>query len=499
MTQDHVQGTGLSPDGAVLLVLSPLARLGGDLAEVAARLGRAIARAASEQTRRGRGEDRYVIAGTNWDGFSHKTLFRMVHQEANPAQVERLADDWGRQGALLAERAEDLQRSLIKLLPYWQGEASQQAARSVIAAVGWIGDVGATTRSMSDPLQDAAGALRSAQSTMPSPPGGGGWIATAGAGAVAGAAIAGPIGAAVGAAIGGIASVFGFGSNKAELKRRAVQTMQRYEAAGVQVDSTAPQFVDSGVGRIGQTAYDEYLAGTNRVPPPTHGAVTPVPGSGTPGTGLTPAPVSPVGAMPGPVGGGGFGGPGTPGYGGPGWNGGVRPGLGGFGPGVPGFGPGLGYLPGGGLGPGGGVRPGGLGGAGAWRNLTGRGVPGGLLGGVGSGSAAGRAGRAGAGFGGGPMGAPGAFGPGAGGTTRRGLLSPGGRLANALLDTPESAAARRAAGAGRVGAGAGAGTSPLMPGAGARGDEDTERRRRYPIEEEPFRLDEEVAPPVIGA
>ena len=478
------------------MVLSPLGRLGGefaaDVAEVAARLGRALGRAASEFTGQGRGNDRYVVPGTNWDGFSHKTLFRMVHQEANPVQVERLADDWSRQGALLAERAEDLQRSLIKLLPYWRGEASEQAARSVIAAVGWIGDVGATTSSMSNPLQDAAGALRSAQSTMPPPPDGGGWIAGAGAGAVAGAAIAGPVGAALGAAIGGIASVFGFGSKKAELKRRAVQTMQRYEAAGVQVDTTAPQFVDSGIGRIGQNAYDEYLASANRVPPPTDGGVTPVPGSGTPGTGLTPAPVSPVGATPGLPGGGGggsgIGGPGTPGYGGPGWSGGARPGFGGIGPG-------FGYLPGGGLG--GGARPGGgLGGPAAWRNLTGRGLPGGLLGGAGRGGFAG-AGRGGLGPG---VGVPGAFaGAGGGDTARRGLLSPGGRLANALLDTPERAAARRAPALGRAGAGAGPGTSPLIPGAASRSEEDTERRRRYPIEEEPFRLDEEVAPPVIGA
>ena len=466
----------------------------GDLAEIGAKLGRAMRRAAEEFTRSDRGNDRYVTPGTNWDGFAHKTLFRMVHQDANPAQVERLADDWSRQGASLADGAEDLQRSLINLLPYWQGQASEQAARSVIAAVGWIGDVGATTRSMSAPLQDAAGALRSAQSTMPAPPDGGGWLATAGAGAAAGAVIAGPIGAAIGGAIGGIASAFGFGSNKKKLKRLAVQTMQRYEAAGVQVDTTAPQFVDSGVGRIGQTAYDEYLASTNRVPPPTHGGVTPVPGSGTPGTGLTPAPVSPVGALP-PRGGGGGGGgglrpPGTPGYNGPGspgsGPGGLRPGFGTF---RPGFGPG--GVPGGY--PGAGSRPGygRLGGPAAWRNLTGRGVPGGLFGGPGGPGARGTG-----------LGGPGAFGPGglgAGGSSRRGLLSPGGRLAKALLDTPEQAAARRAAGMARMGAGGtGSGTSPLMPAANSRGDEDTERRRRYPIEEEPFKLDQEVVPPVIG-
>lgn len=438
MVNDHgrwAQAYGLSAGNVVDYLLGPVANLLGGLVEASTRMARALDATVDDWVRQRRDNDQYVVPGVHWDGFSHPTLFGMVHQQANPAQVEKLADDWERHGRDLTQRAEDLQRSLAALLPYWGGEASEQAARSVIRAVGWMGDVGSTSTAMANPLQDSAGALRSAQSTMPAPPGGGGWLGAAGAGAAAGFAIGGPIGAGIGAAIGGIGSAFGFGSNKKKLKRRAVQTMQRYEAAAVQVDTTTPQFVDSGVGRIGMAEYDARRLGGGQVPGAGTGPVAPPVSIADPTT--------PAGARPGGV---------------------VSP--------VPGFG-------------GGGVGPGGAG----WRDLTGRGGPSGFLGGA-NGFGPGMGGF-GAPLGGGRGGVGGA---GVGG--RGGAFGPGGRYASAYAGRPGSAmydgehAARRG--------GAGAAGSPLMPGGGGRGDEDGEHRRRYPYEEEPFKLDDEVAPPVIG-
>jgi len=420
-------------------LIGPVANLfGGGLAEAAARMARTLDGVVDDWVRQRRDDDQYVVPGTHWDGYSHPTLFGMVHQQANPAQVEKLADDWDRHGRDLTQRAEDLQRSLAALLPYWGGEASDQAARSVIRAVGWMGDVGSTSSAMADPLQDSAGALRSAQSTMPAPPGGGGWLGAAGAGAAAGFAIGGPVGAGIGAAIGGIGSAFGFGSNKKKLKRRAVQTMQRYEAAAVQVDSTTPQFVDSGVGRIGQAEYDARRVGGGQVP----GAGTgPVPPPNVIGDPTGPAATRPSGVVS-PV----------PGFGGPG-----------------------------------GAGPGGVG----WRDLTGRGGPNGFFGGAGG------LGGIGGPLGGRGFGAGGAAIGGVGG--RGGAFGPGGRYASAYAGRPGAGAFGDEHLNRRGGAGAGAhGGSPLMPGAGGRGDDDTERRRRYPYEEEPFTLDDTVAPPVIG-
>jgi hypothetical protein len=439
VVNDHgrwAQAYGLSAGSVVDYLLGPVTSiLGRGLAEASARMARALDATVDDWVRQRRSEDQYVVPGVHWDGFSHRTLFGMVFQQASPAQVETLADDWERNGRDLTQRAEDLQRSMAALLPYWGGEASEQAARSVIRAVGWMGDVGSTSSAMAGPLQDSAGALRSAQATMPAPPDGGGWLGAAGAGAAAGFAVGGPIGAGIGAAIGGIGSAFGFGSNKKKLKRRAVQTMQRYEAAAVQVDSTTPQFVDSGVGRIGQAEYDARRIGAQ------------VPGAGT-------GPVPPPAVIADPT---------TPA--------GTRPS--GVVPSVPGFG-------------GGGSGPGGVG----WRDLTGRGGAHGFLGGAGAFGAAGM----GAPFAGRGLGGAGLGGAGVGG--RGGAFGPGGRYGSAYAGRGgvfgDDGVARRAGGAGA------AGGSPLMPGAGGRGDDDSERRRRYPYEEEPFKLDDEVAPPVIG-
>ncbi|HEX6346110.1 PPE domain-containing protein [Umezawaea sp.] len=205
------------------------------------------AREFSESRAHGREDDRYVVGGTHWDGFSHKALFKMVWENADPVNVERLADTWTRQGESIANRSEELQRSLDKLMRFWSGSAADQAAATVKSNVSWLNDLGETAARMAGPIDSAAGALRSAQQQMPAPPGGFSWSALGG-GAAAGFAVGGPIGAGIGAMIGGIGSVFGGASKKRKLKRRAVQTMQRFENAAMDVDGTTPAFTGPATG-----------------------------------------------------------------------------------------------------------------------------------------------------------------------------------------------------------------------------------------------------------
>ncbi|MFC0067499.1 PPE domain-containing protein, partial [Umezawaea endophytica] len=208
------------------------------------------AREFSESRAQGREDDRYVVGGTHWDGFSHKSLFKMVWENADPVNVERLADTWSRQGESIANRSDELQRSLDKLMQFWGGSAADQASATVKSNVNWLSDLGDTAAKMSIPIDSAAGALRSAQQQMPAPPGGFSW-SSLGGGAAAGFAIGGPIGAGIGAMIGGIGSVFGGSSKKKKLKRRAVQTMQRFENAAMEVDGTTPSFMGPADGTGG--------------------------------------------------------------------------------------------------------------------------------------------------------------------------------------------------------------------------------------------------------
>lgn len=230
------------------------------------------ARAAAEQDRRRRREtdDTYVTGGVHWNGYSLEALQRMVGDHANPSQLDMLADEWARHGDRIGRAAKDLSRSLSRLMTFWSGTASEDASRTVVANAAWVAEMAATAKNMADPIQDAGGALRSAQDTMPGKPSSA-WYATAGGGAAAGFAVGGPVGAAFGAALGGIASAFGFGSNKKKLKRKAVQTMQRFEAAVLGIDGTTPRFGGPAIG----------------VNPGTGPGGTPPPGVGVPGPGVS--------------------------------------------------------------------------------------------------------------------------------------------------------------------------------------------------------------------
>jgi hypothetical protein len=382
-------------------------------------------------------DDHYVTGGTNWDGYGLESLIKMVAEQSNPAQLQFLADTWRRQGGKLSASAENLQQSLVTLMQYWSGAGADEATNTVARNSKWISDLGDTATQIAEPVDDSGGALRSAQSTMPGAPKSGFWsgLGTAGGAAAAGFAVGGPFGAAAGAVLGGIASAFGFGNSKKKLKKKAVQTMSRYETAILGIDRATPQFGQSS-GGIADPIWNRPVAG---------------PGVGT----LPPGHTPPGGSAPtGPI----TGGTDTSTFPGGGFNTGTTPSFA-DGPGarwasMTGTGPyGLGSTPG----------VGGFGGLGedAARNSR-------MFG-------AGAAGMGGLGTGGMPMAGRGGYGA----EVERGASRYG-----------------RAGMAGRGGAG---GYGPGGMGAGsANKEEDQEHRRRFPVEEDLFTGDMKAAPPVIG-
>jgi uncharacterized protein YukE len=434
------------------------------VAEARRRAVEAAQLAQQERRRRREENDLWVSGGVNWNGFGLESLIKMVAERSSPGQLQALAGEWSRHGASVAGASDDLQRSLDKLMQFWTGAAADDAVRKVTTNARWIGELGETAQQMSRPITEASDALRSAQDTMPGMPKNN-WLATAGGGAAAGFAIGGPIGAAFGAAIGGIASAFGFGSSKKKMKRKAVQTMERYEGALLGIDQTTPQF-----GRPS----DGSNPGDGPIARPDPGIDRPAPFVPPIGGGVArPAPT------PGPV----DGGRGTdPSFAfGPEsrWQSLTGMGPGGSGWGAPGVGGG-----GGGLGAG----AGGLGALGAMPPVAGRGF---------GGASAGAGGRgAGRGFAGAPVGAgsrggAGGSGRGAGGRGGAGGFPGGMGGAGGRGD-------REYRGRGRFSKGGPLGMGGGVPG-GRRDEEgDGEHRRRVPIEEDPFTSDLKAAPPVIG-
>jgi hypothetical protein len=423
------------------------------VAEARQRALQAAQHAQDERRRRREQNDLWVNGGVHWNGFGLESLIKMVAERSSPGQLNALAGEWSRHGSSVAKASEDLQRSLDKLMQFWTGAAADEAVRKVTTNARWIGELGEAAQQMSGPIMDASGALRSAQDTMPGMPKNN-WLGTAGGGAVAGFAIAGPIGAAFGAAIGGIASAFGFGSSKKKMKRKAVQTMERYEGALLGIDQTTPQFgAPSDGSNPGTGPAPRPDPGIDRPPgvaPPVGGGV--VKPSPPPIDGHTTDPSfahgpdarwqSLTGLQPG----------------GSGWS-------------VPGAG-------------GGGAGGGGLGGFGApFGPMAGAGRGG--MAGAGRGAMGGPVGAGGRGAGGRGAGARGAGGRGGAGGF------PGGMGAGGRGD-------REYRGRGRFSKTGGLGMGGGAPGGRRDQEEDTEHRRRVPIEEDPFSSDLKAAPPVIG-
>ncbi|MFC7613090.1 hypothetical protein ACFQV2_05090 [Actinokineospora soli] len=156
----------------------------GDVEQLVRRLRESAerARAAAEQERRNRrrDNDRWVTGGVHWNGYSLKALQRMVGQNANANQLDMLADQWAAHGDKIGQGSRDLGRSLSRLLQYWSGAAAEGAHAAVTRNAAWLAETAATASAMARPIEDAGGALRSAQSTMPGGSPSSPWYATVG-------------------------------------------------------------------------------------------------------------------------------------------------------------------------------------------------------------------------------------------------------------------------------------------------------------------------------
>jgi hypothetical protein len=194
----------------------------------------------------GSSADNYVSGGVNWAAFTLEQLVSMVADKASVPQLERLAQDWRATGDGVVDAADYLADALDDLMDFWSGESAAEARHTVALNAQWVGDLGNTAKEMGDPIEEAAGALKSAQEAMPKLP------------AVPPATLPGsapraadeaqyvtegsPLGAAVGATAGGAESAFQAQAQQEELKRVAIETMQRFEQAAVGIDRATPQF-----------------------------------------------------------------------------------------------------------------------------------------------------------------------------------------------------------------------------------------------------------------
>lgn len=194
--------------------------------------------------------DRYVSGGVNWSAFTLQELVGMVADKASAPQLERLADDWRQTGEGVIAAADYLADALDDLMDFWSGESAEQARHTVALNAQWVGDLGVTAKEMADPIDETAGALKSAQDAMPKlpavPPSAVPGSAPQGAEDASLVTGGSPLGAAVGATAAGSESAFQAQAEQEQLKQVAVETMQRFEAAAVGIDQATPLFQGQG-------------------------------------------------------------------------------------------------------------------------------------------------------------------------------------------------------------------------------------------------------------
>ncbi|GAB1508496.1 PPE domain-containing protein [Actinophytocola sp. KF-1] len=196
------------------------------------------------------GSDHYVSGGVNWAAFTLEQLVNMVVDKASVPQLERLADDWRTTGDGVADAADYLADALDDLMDFWSGETADKARYTVALNAQWVGDLAMTAKEMGDPIEEAAGALKSAQEAMPklppTPPAAVPGSAPEGAELARLVTEGSPLASAVGATAAGAESAFQAQAEQEQLKRVAIETMQRFEQAAVGIDQATPRFEGRG-------------------------------------------------------------------------------------------------------------------------------------------------------------------------------------------------------------------------------------------------------------
>ncbi|GGU24367.1 hypothetical protein [Lentzea flava] len=106
----------------------------------------------------------------NWEAYSHEELHRMLWQDADVADVSKVADEWTRHRAALDTHAEVLREQRTALLDGWQGTAAEEAAARLTALAERIEKISELAAAGQKAAQDSADALAAARAAMPPPP-----------------------------------------------------------------------------------------------------------------------------------------------------------------------------------------------------------------------------------------------------------------------------------------------------------------------------------------
>jgi hypothetical protein len=106
---------------------------------------------------------------TRWRGFTHKELYKLLHEGGGPASSGDSSRRWAEISATLSEVSDDLQAALDKSGSGWKGKAAGAAYDRLSGLVDWASSTGAGAATMRTAVDNQAQHLATARAQMPVP------------------------------------------------------------------------------------------------------------------------------------------------------------------------------------------------------------------------------------------------------------------------------------------------------------------------------------------
>jgi len=113
--------------------------------------------------------DETTDATTRWQGFTHKELYKLLHEGSGPAASAEPSRRWSEIATTLTEVGDDLQVALDRTGAGWTGRAAGQAHERLSVLVAWAQQTGAHATGMREAVEVQAEHLAKARAEMPVP------------------------------------------------------------------------------------------------------------------------------------------------------------------------------------------------------------------------------------------------------------------------------------------------------------------------------------------
>src|SRR5262245_46076931 len=104
-----------------------------------------------------------------WQGFTHKELYKLLHEGAGPAASAEPSRRWAEIASTLTEVGDDLRTAIGKSGSGWSGRAAGAAYDKLSELVGWAHLTGAGAGEMRSLVEAQAEHLARARAEMPVP------------------------------------------------------------------------------------------------------------------------------------------------------------------------------------------------------------------------------------------------------------------------------------------------------------------------------------------